>query len=93
MTRKLRDRAARHQRFQAPSLDVLLLRNDFERLFRGLKEDKERIDTALRRIMRLLRVILQMNNVDVDAVITPRQPLKKLYRTNTNIKLESGSLE
>ncbi|KAK4358829.1 hypothetical protein RND71_021058 [Anisodus tanguticus] len=74
MVRRIRGRAMRHQRFQALSPDDLLLRNDFERLFKGLREDREHINTALRRIMRLLRVILQMNNVDTNALITPCNP-------------------
>ncbi|KAM3263638.1 hypothetical protein P3L10_000632 [Capsicum annuum] len=51
--------------------DLLLLRNDFDRLFHGLGEDRQYLERELRRIARFLQAILEYLGMDDNDYITP----------------------
>ncbi|KAM3267889.1 hypothetical protein P3S67_031874 [Capsicum chacoense] len=51
--------------------DLLLLQNNFDRLFYGLGEDHRYLECELRRIARFLRAILECLGMDGNDYITP----------------------
>ncbi|CAN4080990.1 unnamed protein product [Withania somnifera] len=66
------------RRFQAPPPhnhyrhhDLLLLRNDLDRFFRRLTEDREWLERDIRRISRILQVIVERLDIDPDGLLTP----------------------